>query len=262
MSAKTMRRSPIELDDAELRLERGEGVVGDLRPGGGDGAEQGALAGVGHADEADIGDEFEFELEAALLAFGAGLGVARGLVGGGWEVPVAAAALAAAGDDDALAGLVEVGQEDAVLGVVDERAGRDGDDEVLAVLAVHLLAHGRLAALGVPVVLAGEIEEGVFVRVGEEDDAAAVAAVAAIGAALGDVLFAAERDAARAAVTGLYVDLGFVNKHGVLTADWGTERLALPSKEDNRRRWAFTSGAAWDKMGAFGRIFNFLTIAC
>ena len=90
MSATTMRRSPDKLDDAELRLERGERVVGDLRPGGGDRAQQRALAGVGHADQADVGDQLQLEPEVSLLAFGAGLGVARGLVGRRFEMPVAA----------------------------------------------------------------------------------------------------------------------------------------------------------------------------
>ncbi len=82
-----------EFDDAKLRFERGEGIVGDLGPGGGDRSQQRALAGVGHADEADVGDQLQFQPQSAFLAFGAGLGVARGLVGGGFELPVAAAAL-------------------------------------------------------------------------------------------------------------------------------------------------------------------------
>ena len=81
MSATTMPAVAGQFDDAELRLERGEGVVGDLGPGRGDRAEQRALAGVGHADEADVGDELQFQPEPAFLALGAGLGVARGLVG-------------------------------------------------------------------------------------------------------------------------------------------------------------------------------------
>ena len=43
---------------------------------------------------------------------------------------------------------------------------------------------------------------------------AAVAAVAAVGAALGDVLLAPERDAPVPAVAGFDVDVGFVDEHG------------------------------------------------
>jgi hypothetical protein len=51
-------------------------------------------------------------------------------------------------------------------------------------------------------------------RVRDEDDVAAVAAVAAVGAALRDVLLAAERQAAVAAATGLQVKLCAVGERG------------------------------------------------
>src|SRR4030095_5897846 len=102
-------------------------------------------------------------------------------------MPVPFAALPALDDDDLLAGLIEVGEQDVVLLVVDERAGRDRDDEVVAALAVHFLSHARFAALRVPMVAAGEVEQCVLVGIGEEDDIAAAAAVPAVRAALGDV---------------------------------------------------------------------------
>jgi hypothetical protein len=60
---------------------------------------------------------------------------------------------------------------------------------------------------------AGEIEQGVFVLVGDEHDRPAVPPVAAIRAAFGDVFFAPERNAPIAPVAGLDVDDGFVNEH-------------------------------------------------
>src|SRR5438067_5859241 len=109
-------------------------------------------------------------------------------------MPVALAALAAAGDDHALLGDSEIGQEGAVLLVEDERADGDADDEVLAALPVHFLAHAGLAAVGLPVVFSGKVEERVDVGVGNHDDAAPVPAVAPVGTPLGNVLLAAERD--------------------------------------------------------------------
>ncbi len=63
-------------------------------------------------------------------------------------------------------------------------------------------------------VFAGEIEQSALVRIGFEDDMGAVAAVAAVGSALGDVFFASEGDAPVSAVTGLHMDFGFVDEHG------------------------------------------------
>ena len=62
-----------------------------------------------------------------------------------------------------------------------------------------------LAALGLPVLLHGEAGEVVGVRVGPEDDRPAVAAVAAVRAALGDVLLPPERRGPAAAVPALHV---------------------------------------------------------
>ena len=48
--------------------------------------------------------------------------------------------------------------------------------------------------------------------VGNEPDAATGSTVATIGSTLGDVCFAAERDAASAAISTLHVDVALVDK--------------------------------------------------
>ena len=100
-----------------------------------------------------------------------------------------------------------------MLGVENQRAGRDVDDQIVAAESGHFLAHAGLAAFGLPMMPAGEIEQGVLVRIGDEDDAAAVAAVAAVGAALGDVFLAAEGDASVPAVAGFHLNDGFIDEH-------------------------------------------------
>ena len=79
------RRAPLvvlaEVEHPEVRLERRERVVGDLRVGRRQRGEQGRLAGVRQADEPDVGDQPELEAEPALLARLALLGVLRGPVG-------------------------------------------------------------------------------------------------------------------------------------------------------------------------------------
>ncbi len=85
-----------DLDDAEVGFEGGEGVVGDLGPGGGEARDECRLADVGVADEAGVGEETEFEAVGALFAGAAEFVLARGLVGAGGEVLVAASAASAA----------------------------------------------------------------------------------------------------------------------------------------------------------------------
>ena len=57
-----------DADDAEMGLERREGVVGDLRLGGGDRRHERRLAGVREPDESDVGHELELEAQPVLLA--------------------------------------------------------------------------------------------------------------------------------------------------------------------------------------------------
>src|SRR5438445_13895484 len=94
-----------DLDYAEVGFEGGEGVVGDLGLGGGEAGDERGFADIGVADEAGVGEEAELEAVGALFAGAAELVFARGLVGAGGEVLVAATAASAFGDDDGLVGM-------------------------------------------------------------------------------------------------------------------------------------------------------------
>ena len=76
MSAMTNSRA-VDVDHAEVGVQGGEGIVGDLRPGVAVGGEEGRLAGVRQADQADVGDQLQPQPERALVALLAGVGVAR-----------------------------------------------------------------------------------------------------------------------------------------------------------------------------------------
>src|SRR5690606_17553501 len=91
-------------------------------------------------------------------------------------------------------------------------ADRHPDHHVLAGLAEHLPAHAVLTALRGVVALVAEVDQGVEVLVGDQPDAAAVAAVATVRATERDELLAAEADAAVAAVAGRHEDLRFVDE--------------------------------------------------
>ena len=94
-------------DDAELRAERRERIVADLGRGVGDRVEEGRLAGVGQADQADVGEQLQAQPHPHFLARHAGLVLARGAVGRGLVAGVAAAAHAAL-EEDRRAGLSSV----------------------------------------------------------------------------------------------------------------------------------------------------------
>ena len=96
----------VERHDPEVGLERRERVVGDLRLGGRDHADQRALAGVGEADQRDVGHQLQLELEPALLAVLALLGEARRPPPVAEELGVAAPAAPAGGGQEAVAVVV------------------------------------------------------------------------------------------------------------------------------------------------------------
>src|SRR5690606_21650832 len=104
------------------------------------------------------------------------------------------------------ADILDVGYVD-VLG-----ADRDDDDGVLAALAVALLAHAVLAALGTEPLLVAEVDQGIEVFRRLQPHAATVAAVAAVRPAERDELLAPESHAAVAAVAGGGGDFGFVDE--------------------------------------------------
>ena len=171
------------------------------------------LPTFGKSDQADVGEQLQFEAEDALFAGTSVFVLARGLVGGRREVGVAAAAASAVGDDDALVGAGEVRRLFAGLVVVDDGADGDFQDDVDAFAAGFVGAFAVASALGFVFGIEAEVDERVVALAGFHDDVAALAAVAAGRAAAGDELLAAEGQAAVAAVAGFDSDCGFVDEH-------------------------------------------------
>ena len=100
-------------------MQRGEGIIGDLGLRRRGRRKEGGLAGIGQADEAGVGDQLQPQPDPPLLALEAGIGAAGRLVGGGLELGVAEAAIAAFEQPDALAHLGQVG-EDGLLVLVED----------------------------------------------------------------------------------------------------------------------------------------------
>ena len=196
MSATTKLRSPRQLDHAEVGGERGEGVVGDLGPGPADDADERRLAGVGVADDADVGQQLELELEVLLLARGPVLRVARRLVGRGGEVDVAEAAAPALGDHHARQPGPMSTSSSPVSASRTSVPGGTRSTSVLAADAVHVAAVPLGAALGLVLADVAVVEQRGELGVDLEDHVAAVAAVAAGRAALGDELLPPPGDGA------------------------------------------------------------------
>ena len=186
--------------DAEVRGQRRERVVGDLRPGGRHRGDEGGLARGGEADEADVGHALEFEHDGELVAGLAEFGEAGHFALGTDEGAVAAPSSAAVRDRHFGADPGQVG-EDLAVGVDDGAVG-DGHPNGLAGGAVPVRALAVLAVAALQAGLEVEVEQGVHVRVYDEDHITPVAAVSAVGSAQRLELLTVDRHTAVATLAG------------------------------------------------------------
>ena len=205
----------VDAHHAEIGVKRGEGIVGDLRLGRADRGQEGRLSGIGKSDDAGIGDELEPKPDMHLLALLAGIGVARRLVGRRLEAGIAESAIAAAQQNDAVAGRNEIRDQGLPVFVEDLRARGHGQHHFGALGAGAVLAHAVPALFRLEMLLVAVVEKRIEVGHALDDDVAAFAAVAAVGAAELDELLAAEADGAVAAVARTHIDLGGIEElHG------------------------------------------------
>ena len=127
---------------------------------------------------------------------------ARRLVPGLREMLIATTAASTVRDENALARRGEIRQRFAGFAVVDHGADGNLQNHVVAGVAGAIRAFAVTATVGLEFAIVAVAEKRVVVGIGFEIDAAAIAAIAAAGAAAGDVFFAAKRDAAVATVAG------------------------------------------------------------
>src|SRR6185369_6632439 len=141
------------------------------------------------------------------------VGLARRPVRGGGEAGVAAATAGAPHREHALARRREIADRLAGVAIGDDGAQRHPDDQVVAAGAVTIAALAVGSALGVIVALVPEVEQRGERGIGFEEHGAAIASVAAVGAAAGDELLATEAHAPGAAVAALHEDVDLVDEH-------------------------------------------------
>ncbi len=130
---------------------------------------------------------------------------------------IAEAAIAALGQQHALARLGQIGDQGFPIFLVDLGAGRNLEHGIGAAGAMHVAAHAGLAVLGIDVLLIAVVDQRVEIVHGLGPDIAAASAIAAPGAAEFDIFLAPEGNAAIAARTGADLDLGDIEElHGVV----------------------------------------------
>ena len=207
-----------EGDDTQVRLQRGERVVGNLGACRRDARDECRLAGIGEPDDADVGEQLQLQPQETFGSRRARLGPSWCAVGRRGEAGVAASAASALGDKNALPFLGEVGQQFdlgpfRVLLFEDERADRHGDFEVVGAFAGPVRPLAVLSALGLELRVESEVDERVLGGSGYNEYRAAMTPVAPVRAAAGDVLLAAKAETPASAVAGEDVDVDLIDEH-------------------------------------------------
>src|SRR5207247_6495605 len=198
--------------DTEVWYQGRERIVGELGARGRDGRDQSGLAGVGVAHQADVRKKFQLQLQPALLAARAGIASGRYAIGRGGEAGVAASTASALRHDRLLAVLGQVGEDLVRLDVFADGADGHADDVGRRRTAVAVAPFAVAAVLRDVVLLELEVEEGGKALGGLQDHVAAVPAVAAVGASMGNVLLPAEAPAPVPTVPRLHVNFDLINK--------------------------------------------------
>ncbi|MPM76237.1 hypothetical protein SDC9_123234 [bioreactor metagenome] len=206
------KRAVVAGSHAEVGGQRGEMIGRDLRFCGGQHGEDGGFANGGEADEADVRNGLELQLQLILCGLDARLRKTGRLLGCGCELRVAFAAASAVQNDPFLACLAHVGEDGAALQIAHDRADGNADDQRLAVLAAAEFGFARFAILRAIEALKFEIQQRGEMRIGKKHNVSAASAVSAVRPALHDVFFTMEGCVPVSAVSGFDDDSRFIDK--------------------------------------------------
>src|SRR5580704_19084427 len=225
-------------NDAQVRLERGERISRDLGPRRGDARDQCRLSCVREADQADIGEQFQFQAQTALFAGTSLFVFTRRLVPGPYEMRVAVSAPTASTSSRAES-LARLGKIEKLFPgncLIHDGADRNSENQVSARSPVAVRALAVTSAVGVKFAIVTVAQKRVVVRVRFEVNVTPMPTVSARGAAPRNVLLSAEGHAAVSAVAAFYDDLRFVNEHELLAqAECPMDRAYARGREERQR---------------------------
>ena len=205
--------------DPEVGHQGGERIVGDLGLRRGDRGDQARLASAREADQTDVSEHLEFQVDDALLTLLAQQREAGRFSGSRRQRGVPEAAPPAQRHHN-LVHLAEVGEQLPGAVVGDHGARRHRQHDVGAVRAVAVASHTWLAVGCLPLGLAVVVDQGGQALVDAQQHRAAVPAVASIGPAERLELLAVHRDTAVSTVAGAHSEPSAIdegrNGHGLV----------------------------------------------
>ena len=217
----------VHINHAQIGVEGGKVVVRNLGTGVGGNGKKGRLPYIGKAHKTHVRQQLQLQHHVPLLPLESGAGEPGHLPGGGGIVRIAPAAPSAPGENEVLAG-GHVHDDLAGGGVPHHGAPGHLHNEGFAALAAHFSAQPVLTRLGGVFALVAEVQQGGQIVVDPEDHTAAVTAVAAVGAAGGDIFFPVEGHRTVAALAAADGDSNFIYKHSVSSIAHASSKASSP----------------------------------
>ena len=178
------RAIAIDLNLAEVWVLGRKGVVGDLRAGTRQPAEQCAFSGVGHPDQTDIGDDLEFQYQQLRFTFVTWRPFAWCLVGRRLERRIPLAALAAASCDNRFAFNGKIFDYKVVFGIDHNCANWDLNNLIASFFPVLVGSLSVDPAFGSPVLSMRQGDQTVYALSCHDQNVTPGAAITAIRSAL------------------------------------------------------------------------------
>ena len=173
------------------------------------------FAGVGKPDQAGVGDDLELHRDPALLTGMAPLALPGARLVDDLKC-VFPCPPPASSHDQFVAGRLQVPEHMAAVTIPDDRSRGYLDHQVAATAAEAVRALSVFPACRLPVTLVRKVGQVRMTQRGADDHAAAVPAVAAVGAAPRRVFFTPEAEAAIAPSPSLHEYRNPIDEHGAL----------------------------------------------
>ena len=203
----------IKIDYAEDRIERCEMIVGDPGLGVAGHGQKRRFSDIREADKTDVRDHFQLQKELQCAGGLSGLRVFGRLHCGSRIVHISVAALAALQDQIFSAVTGHIRDHFSARRFTDHGSLGYLDDHILTLAAGASALLAGLAVFSLVFADVAEISQRIEALVHLEDDASAVAAVAAVRAARGYILLSSEGYVPVAAFAAAHDDLRFIYKH-------------------------------------------------
>src|SRR5207249_7975494 len=205
-------------DNPEIRLQRSERIISDLRTRGRNVGNQSGLSYVRESDERHVSQQLQLQPVSSLLSRAPGLALSWRLVCRGRKLGIASSTASAPSNDDGFVRSREVVDSFSGFVVVEDGADRHLQYNVFTFTAGFIRTFTMPAALRLVFRIEAEMHERIMTFARFHNYIAALAAVSARRTAARNKFLAPESDATITPVPSLNTDYRFIDEHGYACA--------------------------------------------